>query len=123
MNTASLSLPCFPTPHVRDVHRQDQRFCYIGGGAAVELLATGKSDDGTVNIWEAGDEGTKTMAAMLEIRYPVGCDECMLVPGVQMARWCMSGREIHKNEQWLGFRVPAPRSFVKSDMSTSIFAL
>ncbi|KZT29477.1 WD40 repeat-like protein [Neolentinus lepideus HHB14362 ss-1] len=42
----------------------------VAGGAGVELIATG-SDDGTVRIWEGGDEGRKDCIATFEIGCPV----------------------------------------------------
>lgn len=42
----------------------------MAGGAGVELVATG-SDDGTVKIWEGGEEGGKQAVATFEIGCPV----------------------------------------------------
>ncbi|KIM52636.1 hypothetical protein SCLCIDRAFT_140740 [Scleroderma citrinum Foug A] len=42
----------------------------MAGGAGIELVATG-SDDGTVRIWEGGEEGDKTSVAVFEIGCPV----------------------------------------------------
>jgi WD40 repeat protein len=42
----------------------------LAGGAGVELIATG-SDDGTVKVWEGGEEGTKQAVASFEIGCPV----------------------------------------------------
>ena len=42
----------------------------VAGGAGVELVATG-ADDGTVRIWEGGDEGPKTPVSVFEIGCPV----------------------------------------------------
>jgi len=42
----------------------------LAGGAGVELLATG-SDDGTVKVWEGGDEGNKHAVRTFEIGCPV----------------------------------------------------
>lgn len=42
----------------------------MAGGAGTELVATG-SDDGTVKIWEGGEDGTKTAISTLEIGCPV----------------------------------------------------
>ncbi|KAI0068506.1 WD40 repeat-like protein [Artomyces pyxidatus] len=42
----------------------------LAGGAGVELVATG-SDDGTVRIWEAGDEGGKEPVVVFEVGCPV----------------------------------------------------
>jgi Prp8 binding protein len=42
----------------------------MAGGAGVELVATG-SDDGTVKIWEGGEEGKKQAVASFEIGCPV----------------------------------------------------
>ncbi|KAI6100208.1 WD40-repeat-containing domain protein [Pisolithus sp. B1] len=42
----------------------------MAGGAGIELVATG-SDDGTVRIWEGGEEGEKTSVAVFEIGCPV----------------------------------------------------
>jgi Prp8 binding protein len=41
----------------------------IAGGAGTELLASA-SDDGTVKVWEGGDEGSKEAVATLEIGCP-----------------------------------------------------
>ena len=38
----------------------------MAGGAGVELVATG-ADDGTVRIWEGGDEGPKAPVSVFEI--------------------------------------------------------
>lgn len=42
----------------------------MAGGAGVELVATG-ADDGTVRIWEGGDEGPKAPVSVFEIGCPV----------------------------------------------------
>ncbi|KAF9023496.1 WD40 repeat-like protein [Hymenopellis radicata] len=42
----------------------------MAGGAGTELVATG-SDDGTVKIWEGGEEGGKIAVSTLEIGCPV----------------------------------------------------
>ena len=42
----------------------------MAGGAGTELVATG-SDDGTVKVWEGGEDGTKHAVATLEIGCPV----------------------------------------------------
>ncbi|EAU82738.1 U5 snRNP complex subunit [Coprinopsis cinerea okayama7 len=42
----------------------------MAGGAGIELVATG-SDDGTVKIWEGGDEAGKFPVATLEVGCPV----------------------------------------------------
>jgi Prp8 binding protein len=42
----------------------------IASGAGIELVATG-SDDGTVKVWEGGDEGKKTAVASFEVGCPV----------------------------------------------------
>lgn len=42
----------------------------LAGGAGVELVATA-SDDGTVRIWEGGDDGGKHSVAEFEIGCPV----------------------------------------------------
>ncbi|KAF8513863.1 WD40-repeat-containing domain protein [Gautieria morchelliformis] len=42
----------------------------LAGGAGVELVATG-SDDGTVKVWEGGDEGSKHAVATFEVGCPV----------------------------------------------------
>ena len=42
----------------------------MAGGAGVELLATG-SDDGTVKIWEGGEDTTKQVVNIFEIGCPV----------------------------------------------------
>ncbi|GJJ15123.1 hypothetical protein Clacol_009398 [Clathrus columnatus] len=42
----------------------------ISGGGGHELIATG-SDDGTVKIWEGGDEGSKNSVATFQVGCPV----------------------------------------------------
>ena len=42
----------------------------MAGGAGVELVVTG-SDDGTVKIWEGGEEGRKSAVGTFEIGCPV----------------------------------------------------
>ena len=42
----------------------------VAGGAGVELVATA-SDDGTVRVWEGGDEGSKEPVGVFEIGCPV----------------------------------------------------
>jgi Prp8 binding protein len=42
----------------------------MAGGAGIELIATG-SDDGTVRIWEGGEDGGKQSVAVFEIGCPV----------------------------------------------------
>ena len=42
----------------------------MASGSGIELVATG-SDDGTVKIWEGGDEASKMPVATLEIGCPV----------------------------------------------------
>jgi Prp8 binding protein len=42
----------------------------LAGGAGVELVVTG-SDDGTVRVWEGGEEGGKACVAVFEIGCPV----------------------------------------------------
>lgn len=42
----------------------------MASGAGIELVATG-SDDGTVKIWEGGEEGDKASVAVFEIGCPV----------------------------------------------------
>jgi len=42
----------------------------LASGAGVELVATG-SDDGTVRVWEGGDDGKKESVAVFEIGCPV----------------------------------------------------
>ena len=42
----------------------------MGGGAGIELVATG-SDDGTVKIWEGGHDAAKQTVATFEIGCPV----------------------------------------------------
>jgi Prp8 binding protein len=42
----------------------------LASGAGVELVATA-SDDGTVRVWEGGDEGTKESVAVFEVGCPV----------------------------------------------------
>jgi len=42
----------------------------MASGSGIELVTTG-SDDGTVKIWEGGDEASKMPVATLEIGCPV----------------------------------------------------
>lgn len=42
----------------------------MGGGAGIELVATG-SDDGTVKVWEGGHEASKQAVATFELGCPV----------------------------------------------------
>ncbi|EGO02288.1 hypothetical protein SERLA73DRAFT_104685 [Serpula lacrymans var. lacrymans S7.3] len=42
----------------------------MAGGAGIELLATA-SDDGTVRVWEGGDEGSRQSVAVFEVGCPV----------------------------------------------------
>jgi Prp8 binding protein len=42
----------------------------MASGSGIELLATG-SDDGTVKIWEGGEDGRKHSVATFEIGCPV----------------------------------------------------
>lgn len=42
----------------------------LAAGAGVELVATG-SDDGTVRVWEGGDEGPKNPVSVFELGCPV----------------------------------------------------
>ncbi|THH11034.1 hypothetical protein EW146_g8178 [Bondarzewia mesenterica] len=44
----------------------------VAGGAGVELIATA-SDDGTVRVWEGGEEGSKEPVGVFEIGCPVTC--------------------------------------------------
>ena len=42
----------------------------LAGGAGVELVVTG-GDDGTVRIWEGGDEGPKQPVSVYELGWPI----------------------------------------------------
>lgn len=42
----------------------------LAGGGGRELIATG-SDDGTVKVWEGGDEGSKNYVASFQVGCPV----------------------------------------------------
>ena len=42
----------------------------MAGGAGIELVVTG-SDDGTVKVWEGGEEGGKSAVGTFEIGCPV----------------------------------------------------
>lgn len=42
----------------------------LAGGGGRELIATG-SDDGTVKVWEGGDEGSKNCVASFQVGCPV----------------------------------------------------
>lgn len=42
----------------------------LAGGAGIELLATG-SDDGTVKIWEGGEDAGKLPVSTFELKCPV----------------------------------------------------
>ncbi|KII94704.1 hypothetical protein PLICRDRAFT_148813 [Plicaturopsis crispa FD-325 SS-3] len=44
----------------------------LAGGAGVELIATG-SDDGTVKVWEGGEDAGKEAVAVFEVGCPVTC--------------------------------------------------
>lgn len=42
----------------------------MAGGAGVELVVTG-ADDGTVRVWEGGDEGPKNPVSVFELGCPI----------------------------------------------------
>jgi len=73
----------------------------LAGGAGVELVATG-ADDGTVRVWEGGDEGPKSPVSVFEIGCPV-TSVCWSADGSNIYAGALDN-EIHvldlrKNEQ------------------------
>ncbi|KAH9947217.1 WD40 repeat-like protein [Amylocystis lapponica] len=73
----------------------------MAGGAGVELLVTG-ADDGTVRVWEGGDEGPKQPISMFELGCPV-TSVCWSADGANIYAGALDN-EIHvldlrKNEQ------------------------
>ncbi|CAL1700065.1 unnamed protein product [Somion occarium] len=73
----------------------------VAGGAGTELIASG-SDDGTVRIWEGGDEGSKHPVAIFEVGCPV-TSVCWSADGANIYAGALDN-EIHvldlrKNEQ------------------------
>ncbi|KAF5364063.1 hypothetical protein D9756_000169 [Leucocoprinus leucothites] len=73
----------------------------MASGSGIELVATG-SDDGTVKIWEGGDEATKTPVATLEIGCPVTA-VCWSADGASVYVGAIDNEihvyDIRKNEQ------------------------
>ena len=82
----------------------------MAGGAGTELVATG-SDDGTVKVWEGGEDGTKHAVATLEIGCPV-TSVCWGADGTNLYVAALDN-EIHVR----CFRLSAP------SRSTDLFAL
>ena len=74
----------------------------LAGGAGVELIATG-SDDGTVKVWEGGEEGTKQAVASFEIGCPVTA-VCWSADGTSVYIGALDN-EIHVRFRFLVFPV------------------
>ena len=70
----------------------------LAGGAGVELLASA-SDDGTVRVWEGGDEAGKDPVAVFELGCPVTC-----------VAWSADGATIYAGalDNGIHVRVPPP---------------
>ncbi|KAI0921009.1 hypothetical protein AcV5_001260 [Taiwanofungus camphoratus] len=73
----------------------------VAGGAGVELVVTG-ADDGTVRVWEGGDEGPKNPVSVFELGCPI-TSVCWSADGQNIYAGALDN-EIHvldlrKNEQ------------------------
>jgi WD40 repeat protein len=72
----------------------------LAGGAGVELLASA-SDDGTVRVWEGGDEAGKDPVAVFELGCPVTC-----------VAWSADGATIYAGALDNGIHVGSPPLFL-----------